>query len=101
MVSLDGAHAVHGVERGLQRRDAIVALPCRFPGSTPSATPGSVPFGDLDAESPRPLQVGDVQLGLALGQEAVDVVHGENRREGPQLLVFDWRLLSRCRLEKA
>lgn len=80
---LKGTYSVHGVERGLQLGDAgwcsVLALPSRFLGSAPlvANAAGSVPLGDFNFQSTRPLQMWDLQFGLALRQEAVYVVHGE------------------------
>lgn len=78
---LKSAHAVHRIERGLELRDvgwSIVALLSQFLGSTPPITAGSIPLGDLDLEGTGPLQVRNVQLGLALRRKTVYVVHVDN-----------------------
>lgn len=79
-MALDGAHAVERVEGALQLGDAgrvPVWLPPWLLGTTPlaPAARGAELLGDGDAEGARPLQVWDVQLGLGLAQERVDVLH--------------------------
>lgn len=80
-MALQGAHSVHWIERGLQLCDvgwAVVVLSSRFLGSAPFRGGGSIPLRNLDLQGSGPLQMRDVQLRLALGQEAVYVVHGDD-----------------------
>ena len=76
-MALDGTHAVERVEGALQLRDAGRVPAPWLLGATPltPAARGTELLWYGDAEGTRPLQMWDVQLGLGLAQERVDVLH--------------------------